>query len=151
MPCEYQTYPDDNIIVKRFRGRITTRCVLDLLDRVEQDLSYVEGMMELADLRLVTEMAIPRADVKKFADLITGMDRRQRQPSRKAVIATSQDILDAARFYVDDVRGKRDLQIGVFSDIDEGLAFLGLPGRPLGADLARASMRLVDAGAAAPR
>ena len=132
MPCEYRTYPRHNVIVKRYVGRVTTRCVLDLLDQVECDESYAEGMKELDDLRDVVDFDIPESDIARFADLIKGVNNRRRQPSTKAVVADSVVIRQAAELYSAEVKDMPEIKIGVFSAFDDALLFLGLQDQALG-------------------
>lgn len=135
MPCEHQTFADENLLVKRFAGRITRKCVLELLDRVEADPEYIEGMVAFDDLREVTELAINADDISMFADLMKGIHLRRMQPRKRAVLVPSGNARQAAEQYCRMVRGVPGLDIRVFGDIKSALSFLGLSETPLAAHL----------------
>ncbi|MSU88091.1 hypothetical protein GE300_00500 [Rhodobacteraceae bacterium 2CG4] len=132
MPCDYWTYAAENVVVKRYVGRITHRCVLDLLDRMELDPDYVEGMSEFDDLRHVTELAVTDQEVIWFADLIKGFSHRSRTPMRKAVLTASEQTRAAAELFRTEVETVPGLEVAIFADIEQALAFLGIDGLPLG-------------------
>ena len=135
MPCNYTTHATENLIAKKYYGRLTRVCVLDLLDRVEADPLYVEGMREFADLRDVTELDVKPEDVEAFADLIKGLNLRRRQPSLKAVLVASDETRVAAEKYMASIADAVQFKIGIFTDFDDAMVFLRLAGTTLAAQL----------------
>lgn len=126
MPCEYQIFVDERLVVKTFFGRITYRCVLDLLDRVESDPLYVPGMSELDDLRGVSDLAYTQEEIRRLADLMKSIYRRRQKHTRKATLATDPRIGRAAYDLCKAIEDPPSLRIGVFSDLGEAGSFLGL-------------------------
>lgn len=127
MPCSYRVYPDRNLVVKNYEGRVTTKCVLDLIDRMESDPAYQPGMLEFDDLSRVSELAIPPADIKRFAELMTGLGYRRRRCTRKAVFVSTDDARHATEQFMKEVEGSSTVEVGVFCDARSALDFLGVP------------------------
>lgn len=127
MPCEYRIFADMNLIVKTFSGCVTTKCVLELLDRVEEDPNFREGMAELDDLRDVVDLAITATDIGHFAAMVKGFSQGKRRPTKKAVIAPSGPARIAAQGFYSEVEGTKGLEVGVFGDVKDALVFLSIP------------------------
>ena len=126
MSCDYQILTNDNLVLKSYFGQITYRCVLDLLDRIEIDPDYREGMFELDDLRGVTDFAITGAEVRKFADLIKGVNTRRRKPTRKAVLSPHAQGQLATLTFAREVEDVPGLEVAVFTDPASALDFLDI-------------------------
>lgn len=126
MPCDYRIFSDDNLVVKKYCGRITYRCVLELLDRMEEDPRFHEGMMEFDDLRCISDLAITASELEKFVDLIRSINTRKRRPTRKAILAPSGAARIAAEGFCKEFEGVSKLEIRVFADPETAFAFLGV-------------------------
>ena len=124
MPVGYQIYPERNLIKKTFSGRVTTREVLKILDDIEADIDYREGMMELDDLCAVTDLDITATEIAHFADLVTGLNTGKRHPSRKAVLAPHGPARVAAHGFRKLVEGAEGFDVEVFDDMAKALAYL---------------------------
>ena len=124
MPCKYKIYGSENLLVKYYIGRVTTRDVLELLDAVEEDPEYVEGMLELDDMRFVTQLDITSDEVTEFAELVKNHGVGRRRLSRKAVVATSAETQQAAAWFCANVKYMPDLEVGVFEGMADAVSFL---------------------------
>lgn len=125
MPCHYKIIPSENLVAKSYWGLVTARCVLQMLDDIEDDALYQEGMAEFDDLSSVTDFAITPSEIDRFADLVTGLSNRKRRPTKKAVFAPSASVRDAANHFSKLVEGSNGVEVGVFENRSEALAFLG--------------------------
>ena len=130
MPCEYEIFPAQNLVMKRFWGRVTARCVLRMLDDIEEDSLYREGMVEFDDLSELVDLAITASEISEFAGLITGLTTRRRRPTRKAIFAPHGPGKAAAHGFCKMVEGCKDFKVAAFDDCSEAMAFLGLSGDP---------------------
>lgn len=135
MPCTYQTFARQNLLAKRYYGDLETRCVLKLLDAIELDPSYIEGMCEIDDLRTIESFAIPEGDIGGLADLIQGIHQRRRQPRLKAVVTCREDVRAAAKYYAHQVENLPAVRVGIFDTIAEAMRFLGIDDPELVANL----------------
>lgn len=127
MPCHYKIFARENLIAKTYSGRITTRCVLKLLDDIEDDQNYREGMLEFDDLRDISDLAITASDIGHFADLIAGLNARKRQPTKKAILAPYGPARTAAFGFCKMVENAKGIEIEVFDETTEAFKYLGLP------------------------
>ena len=125
MPCEYQVFEDENLIVKVYSGRVTSRCILDVLDRLEADPKYHEGMCELYDLRAATEFALTEAEIAKLAELMAGINKRRQAPIRVATVADSAHTLKMASAYRQNLEAVSDMKIQICGTLQEALVHLG--------------------------
>ncbi len=126
MPCHYQIFPQHHLVAKRFTGRVTARCVLKLLDDIESDARYRDGMFEFDDLTEVDDLAISATEIGNFADLIKGLKTRNRRPSKKAILAPHGPGRAAALEFGKLVEGAEDFEVGLFDHISEAFRFLNL-------------------------
>ncbi|MEO0917000.1 MAG: hypothetical protein AAFY31_08460 [Pseudomonadota bacterium] len=131
LPCNYVINENENLIVKTYAGRVTARCVLQMLDMLEVDPAFHEEMREFDDLRDVTDLAITATEIKQFGDLITGCSMRRRRPARKAIVAPSGPGRIAAHGFCQDVRDAEGLEVGVFDEVKDALAFLDITNQRL--------------------
>ncbi len=139
MPCEFRIHTSRNLVEKTYFGRLTTKCVLDMLDRLEEDPEYQSGMMEFDDLRAVTDLAIPPEDVARFADLMMALTSRRRTCTRKAVVTESEDVRRAVESFASEIEGNSGLEVGIFDNRSCAFAFLGVPDLGAAAAIADAS------------
>ena len=126
MPCHYLIFPQENLVAKSYTGRITARCVLSLLDRMEEDPNYAEGMQEYDDLSEVADLAITATEMGHFADLLSGLSARRRRPTRKAAYAPHGPGRIAARGFEDLVRGNPNYQMRSFDFFEDAMLFLDI-------------------------
>lgn len=126
MPCEYWILPAQNLVVKAYSGRVTAKCVLTMLDELEGDPAYVEGMREFDDLSGVEDLAITATDIAHFADLVSGLRSRRRMPAKKAVFAVEGPSRVGAFGFSKMLENHPSLKVGVFDDLSEAAAFLGV-------------------------
>ena len=124
MPCAYKILEDKYVVAKKYFGRVTTKCVLNLIDAIEEDPKFREGMMEFADLCDVVNLDISATDISHFADLMTGFSLRKRSPTRKAVYAPHGAGRAAAFGFQKLVEGFETLEVGVFATMHEAIDFL---------------------------
>ena len=117
--------PHDDLVIKTYSGRVTARCVLSLLDRIEEDERYREGMAELDDMRLVSDLAITATEIGHFVDLLTGFSNRKRRPTRKAVLAATGPARIAAEAFCRETEFMESLKVGVFCEPEDAFQFLG--------------------------
>ncbi|MGV6848524.1 MAG: hypothetical protein ACWA5A_09105 [Marinibacterium sp.] len=94
---------------------------------MESDPAYQPGMLEFDDLSRVSELAIPPADIKRFAELMTGLGYRRRRCTRKAVFVSTDDARHATEQFMKEVEGSSTVEVGVFCDARSALDFLGVP------------------------
>ena len=134
MPCTYRIESGLNLVIKVYWGRVRYTDVLNMLDAMEDDPVFRDGMMELDDLSDVTDLDISKAEVSRFADLIKGLSTRRRRPTKKAVVTRSDAVRMAARNFTEDVGEGAMLRVGVFDSIDDALAFLGVPAAAVNPD-----------------
>lgn len=128
MQCSFRIFTEFNLVYKTYPARVTYKTVLALLDALEAEPLFTDGMMELDDLRAVTDLAITATELERFADLITGINIRKRRPSKKAVVAPAGPGRIAALGFNAIMKDIPGPEIGVFDTVDEALAFLGVPG-----------------------
>lgn len=126
MPCHYQIFQKENLVAKTFFGRVTTKCVLNLLDNIESDQKYRDGMLEFDDLSNVADLAITATDIARFADLIVGLNRRKRLPTKKAILAGPGPGRAAAYGFCKMVEGAKGIEVKVFEEYSEALPFLDI-------------------------
>ena len=126
MPCHYRIFTHENLIAKSFCGRITTRCVLKLLDDIEADPRYRDGMLEFDDLTRVEDLDITATDIMHFADLVVGMEARKRKPTRKAILAGYGPGQVAAHGFCKMVEGAEKYEARVFENLSDAISFLGI-------------------------
>lgn len=133
MPSSHVVLSDKAIALKTHSGRLTARCVLSMLDRLENDPAYQEGMAEIDDLRDVSDFAIDPDEIGQFADLMMGLSSRRRNCTRKAVVTSSPEIRHAAEEFVRQVEGAQGLEVRVVDTLEEAFIFLA-PNQPSDAD-----------------
>lgn len=126
MPCRYKIFVDENLVAKTFFGRVTTQCVLKLLDDIEFDRDYREGMLEFDDLSGISDLAITATDIAHFADLLTGLNLRKRKPTKKAIFAPNGAGRAAAHGFSNLVEGAQGFEVGVFGNFETAMSFLGV-------------------------
>lgn len=124
MPGTYWIDKKTNIVVKRYSGTVTVRCVLNVLDSVEADPEFASGMNELNDSRAVTAYAIARDELEHLAELVKGYNVRVRGLSRKAVVVLTDETWRTAHLYRSLVTAGTRLEVGVFDAMSEALDFL---------------------------
>ncbi len=124
MPCHYQILPEENLVAKVYFGRVTTKCVLKLMDDFEADPKYREGMMEFDDLSRVEDLDISATDISHFAELLTGLSVRKRQTTRKAVLAPSGPGRVAAYGFSKLMIGNENIHVAVFDKLSSAAIFL---------------------------
>ena len=144
MPCEYKIFHNCNVIIKRYSGQVTTRCVLELLDKIENDETFLEGMHEIDDLRFVTDFAIPECDAKRLAELIKCINDRRKTPVKRAVVAFSEDIRSTARLNCAKIAESVDVDLRIFSEMKKALEFMGILETPLADDLLQETLETVN-------
>ena len=126
MPCHYEIFPAENLVAKTYCGRVTAKCVLRLLDDIECDRNYQEGMAEFDDLSQVADLAITATEIGHFADLVSGLSKRKRRPTRKAIFAPHGPGRAAAYGFSKMVEGVKGFEVGVFDDVSAAMTFLGI-------------------------
>ncbi|MBJ3763093.1 hypothetical protein ILP92_10085 [Maribius pontilimi] len=125
MPCMYQIHPRENLIVKKYRGAITVREVLEFFDAIESDPHFRDGIYELDCLKDLTELKITVRDQLKLLDMIRLISTRKSGPSRKAMVAPSGIGRATANRIVEEVMRVRGASIAAFNDLPAALDFLG--------------------------
>ena len=123
MPGTYWIDKKTNIVVKRYSGTVTVRCVLNVLDSVEADPEFASGMNELNDSRAVTAYAIARDELEHLAELVKGYNVRVRGLSRKAVVVLTDETWRTAHLYRSLVTAGTRLEVGVFDAMAGALEF----------------------------
>ncbi|MGY3670607.1 hypothetical protein ACW9UM_17275 [Marinovum sp. KMM 9989] len=132
MPVTCWVSADDGLVIKTFRGHVTRTEILEVLDALEENPAYAEGMVEFDDMRDVTHLDLTDKDIRGFADLITSLNQRQRQPSRKAILTPDGAPRRAAELYSAAVAGVPGFEMAVMSTLDEALRYLRLEDSALG-------------------
>ena len=126
MPCHHKIFVGENLVAKTFFGRVTTTCVLKLLDDIEFDRDYREGMLEFDDLSGISDLAITPTDIAHIADLLTGLNLRKRKPTKKAIFAPNGAGRAAAHGFSNMVKGVPGIEVGVFGNFETAMRFLGI-------------------------
>ena len=126
MPIQYQIIPDANLVVKVYHGDIRCACILDMLDRMEADHRYVEGMRELDDYRGISSFELSQEDRTRFIDLMGLLTLRRSKVTRKAVVATSEEVKTATRAFMQAAEDNPYFELQLFSDLLPAIAYLKL-------------------------
>lgn len=126
MPCQYDISSDDFLISVYFEGDVTLRDVLGLIDRVDADPSFVDGMHEFNDMSRLDRLRLKSNEILGIADLTKSLYRRRNLPMRSAFWAPNRFFMSASLYCTafSRVRGAR---IATFRDRASALKFLGLP------------------------
>jgi len=126
VPSAYHIFPDSNLLLVRYWGKLQAHCVLRLIDALEEDPGYRDGMNEFDDLRDVTEVAISPSELERMVNLVAGVNLRSPLPRKKALIATGPVVLQAAGVYSNLLQTQSNVIPCVFSDVEEAIRFLSL-------------------------
>lgn len=125
MPGTYWIDGPTKLIMKRYWGVVTSRCVLSILDTVVLDPQHMSGMHEISDLREVTDLEISTVEIGHFAELIKGYNARVHGLVRKAVVTEDEQLLSAAAFFQTLVQESK-LEVGVYPCMYGALDFLSI-------------------------
>jgi len=131
----YRIYPQHNLLAKSYSGILTIRCVLDVLDALELDPAFREGMFELDDLRFIDEFALSPDEVRKLAGLIKGLNTRRRQATRRSAVSSDPTVLRAAAVYMRELEGLPQSNIRVFDHLVDALEFLDISNPQLACEI----------------
>ncbi|MGV6811513.1 MAG: hypothetical protein ACWA47_04645 [Brevirhabdus sp.] len=131
MPSAYYIFPSDDLLLVRYWGTLTPRCVLGLIDELSDDPGFRDGMNELDDLRGVTEFALSEAELGQMAALVAGLNLVSEMPRKKALLVTDQTTIHPARSYAKLLRAQSNIDVQVFMQLDEATRFLGVDGSPV--------------------
>jgi hypothetical protein len=126
MPCHYQIFPKENLVAKTYFGRVTTKCILKLIDDFEADPDYREGMMEFDDLSGIEVLDISATDISRLADLLICLGIRKQRPARKAVLVSSGPGRVAAFGFFKPAGCNKRVQFDVFDNLSDAGDFLGV-------------------------
>ena len=125
MPIEFTIDHARRLVTAKARGTMTGEDVFgyqrDVWSRAD-----VQGYNELVDMREVDQIDLKSIDNMRYlAELSASMDVPA-QPSRFAIVATSDEAYGLGRMYETYRRleGKSTKQVGVFRSLTEAMAFL---------------------------
>lgn len=125
MPIEFTIDHARRLVTAKGRGTMTGEDVFgyqrDVWSRAD-----VQGYNELIDMREVEHIDLKSIDNMRFlAELSASMDAPA-QPSRFAIVATSDEAYGLGRMYETYRRleGKSTKQVGVFRSLTDAMAFL---------------------------
>lgn len=125
MPIEFTIDHARRLVTAKARGTMTGEDVFgyqrDVWSRAD-----VQGYNELIDMREVEQIDLKSIDNMRFlAELSASMDAPA-QPSRFAIVATSDEAYGLGRMYETYRRleGKSTKQVGVFRSLTEAMVFL---------------------------
>ena len=132
MPVTFWVSAKDGLVIKTYRGHVTRSEILELLDTLEQNPAYSECMVEFVDIREVTHLDLTDRDIRSFADLITSLNHRRRQPIRKAIVSPEGASRRAAELYCATLAGVPGLEVAVLSTLEDALRYLRLEDSAIG-------------------
>lgn len=125
MPCRYQIVPEVNLVAKAYFGRVTTECILKLLDSIEADCTYHEGMIAFDDLSRVEYLDVSSRDISNFAALLSGFGYRRQRPSHMVVFAPHGAGRAGALEFLRRVEGSQTLNVSVVDTLSKAATLLG--------------------------
>ena len=126
MPCYYTIHVDENVVAKKYFGRVTTACVLRLIDTFQADPNYRNDMMELDDLRDLEDLDMSTKDISEIAIMLTGFSDRKQKSTRKSVLAPHGAARAAAFGFKSLVEANDAFEVGIFSTLTDAVGFLDL-------------------------
>lgn len=126
LPCTYQIYRQAGLLRKVFSGTLTARPILHMIDQIESDPSYKEGMAQLIDMTAVTNFAVTISEIAHFADLVIGLNAREGKHLRIALLVSNASGRAGAFAYCRMLEGKTTISAEPFETLPEALAFLGI-------------------------
>ncbi|MEL6099900.1 MAG: hypothetical protein AAFR68_01160 [Pseudomonadota bacterium] len=94
LPCCRNDCAVERVLFCRYCGHNVLRDLLTLLDRIDKDPDYCEGMDEFDDMRDVEETALTGPEIRQLTLLIQGHYARRAQPVKSAIWATGDLALD---------------------------------------------------------
>ncbi|MEL7080848.1 MAG: hypothetical protein AAGK82_05485 [Pseudomonadota bacterium] len=85
LPCCHNDCAVERVPFCRYCGHNVLRDLLTLLDRIDKDPDYCEGMDEFDDMRDVEETALTGPEIRQLTLLIQGHYARRAQPVKSAI------------------------------------------------------------------
>lgn len=89
MPCDYSIEDLQSCLTVTLTGSVRVRELLLMIDRVDADPRYRDGMDEFFDLTQLERIAITEVNCQRLSQLIIGLYRRRRPPGKVACLAPS--------------------------------------------------------------
>ena len=129
MPISYRIVPSERLVSTKAEGTLTDADIFDHKRRLAADSEFVPGMLELSDVRAVSELEVTPEGIRRFA----AFDKSRSDSNdahRLAIVASEDFIFGMARMYQIQAPGDEDEAVGVFRTIEEARRWLGLDGRP---------------------
>ena len=126
MPCHHKIHSRANLVAKTFCGCVTSRCLLKLMDDIENDPEYHDGMLEFADVTRVEDFAVTATDLADFANMTVGLNFRRQKPTKKAILAGRGPGYVAAHGFCKMVEGTERYEVRVFEELPAAVSFLGI-------------------------
>jgi hypothetical protein len=127
MPLTYEILPAEKLIVTTATGTLTDEHVLDHKRRLSADPLFSNELVELADVRGVTDLQVTPEGIRSFVDFDRTVEHEESH--RRAVVASEAFTFGMARMYQLS-SGSNDASLGVFRTIEEARRWLGLEGPP---------------------
>ena len=123
MPIKYEIDPSRGLILTTAEGVLTDSDVIEHKKRLIADPAFRPGMLELSDVRDVTQLDVTPEGVRMFTSFDRAHDDR---PGRLAIVASEDFVFGMARMY--QMSGTDDSSVGVFRGVEEAKEWLGVDG-----------------------
>jgi len=137
MPCQFQIYPDFNLVWINCEGLLDIREILDTVDALDAEPGFHPRLDDVIDLRRLTEIHIDDQSAKKLSELLHGLVKRDKRRKRIAIIAPGEPGLTSANTFKTIMATCPGYTIEIFDDPGSAIAFLGHHGSELTGELLR--------------
>lgn len=125
MVCSFRVLQDEDLLLARFAAMITVDDVLKMVDGIDSDPMYRDGMSELYDMRAITSVAISPQEIYELGQLVKGLYMRRQSPCRTAIWAPTEVSFENASLYASGFANSEH-RFGVYETLEECLEFLGV-------------------------
>jgi hypothetical protein len=126
MPIDYRVDRALHTVFATVTGALTDDELLDFAQKTANDPEFRSGLHELVDVRAAQVQQLTSRGLRRAAEIFSAFDSSRPSPARIAFVAEADVVFGMSRMY-QAFRSDSPAEIGVFRDMGEARAWLGLP------------------------